>query len=104
MLTRMSLHTAQTLVALAASVVMLLQVPAKLFPAIALLASSVEALMAFGLISFGIRGINRGFVLGVTLLVCAVIVWARNGQKAAGTASTAVALVGAIQVFAVAMA
>jgi hypothetical protein len=96
----MSLHTAQILVALVASVVMLLQVPAKLFPAIAVLASGLEALLDFKLISFGIRGINLGFVLGVTLLVCAVIVWARNPQKAAVTASTAVALVGAIQLFA----
>jgi hypothetical protein len=96
----MSLHTAQTLVALAASVVMLLQVPAKLFPALATLAAGVEALLAFQLISFSVRGINLGFVLGVTLIVCAVIVWARNGQKAAVTASTAVALIGAMQVFA----
>jgi hypothetical protein len=96
----MSLHTAQTLVALAASVVMLLQVPAKLFPAIATLAAGVEALLAFQLISFSVRGINLGFVLGVTLVVCAVIVWARNGQKAAVTASTAVALIGAMQIFA----
>jgi hypothetical protein len=95
----MSLHTAQTLVALAASVVMLLQVPAKLFPAIATLAAALEALLAFQLISFSVRGINLGFVLGVTLIVCAVIVWARNGQKAAVTASTAVALIGAMQVF-----
>jgi hypothetical protein len=95
----MSLHHAQTLVALAASVVMLLQVPAKLFPAVATLAALLEALLAFQLISFSVRGINLGFVLGVTLIVCAVIVWARNGQKAAVTASTAVALIGAMQVF-----
>ena len=57
-------------------------------------------LLAFGFISFAIRGINLGFVLGLTLLVCAVIVWARNAQKAAVTAATAVALVGAMQVFA----
>jgi hypothetical protein len=95
----MSLHSAQILVALAASVVMLLQVPAKLFPAVATLAAALEALLAFQLISFSVRGINLGFVLGVTLIVCAVIVWARNGQKAAVTASTAVALIGAMQVF-----
>src|SRR4051812_16809684 len=96
----MSLYTAQTLVAVAASIVMLLQVPAKLFPALALCASGLEALLAFGLVSFAVRGINLGFVLGLTLLVCAVIVWARNPQKAAVTAATAVALVGAMQVFA----
>ena len=95
----MSLHSAQILVALVASVLMLLQVPAKLFPAIATLAAGLEALLAFQLISFSVRGINLGFVLGVTLIVCAVIVWARNGQKAAVTASTAVALIGAMQVF-----
>jgi hypothetical protein len=95
----MSLHSAQILVALVASVLMLLQVPAKLFPALATLAAGLEALLAFQLISFSVRGINLGFVLGVTLIVCAVIVWARNGQKAAVTASTAVALIGAMQVF-----
>ena len=95
----MSLHTAQILVALVASLILVLQVPAKLFPVIALLASGVQALLAFDVISFSVRGVNLGFVLAVTLLVCAAIVWARNGQKATVTAATAVALVGATQVF-----
>ncbi len=95
----MSLHSAQILVALVASFVLALQVPAKLFPAIAVLAAGVEALLDFHIITFAVRGVNLGFVLAVILIVCAAIVWAKNDQKLAVTASTAVALVGAIQVF-----
>ena len=95
----MSLHTAQVLVALVASVILVLQVPAKLFPALAVLAAAIEALLEFHIISFSVRGVNLGFVLAVILVVCAGIVWARNGQKATITAATALAFVGATQIF-----
>jgi hypothetical protein len=95
----MSLHTAQILVALAGSIIMLLAVPAKLFPAIAVLATGLEALLDFRVINFSVRGVNLTFVLAVTIIVCAVIVWTRNAQKAAVSAATAVTLIGATQLF-----
>ena len=97
----MNLHTAQILVALVASAVLVLQIPAKLFPILALLASGVEALMAFGVISLAVRGINLALILAAILVVAAAIVWARNDGKLGVTAATCATLVGAMQLFAI---
>jgi hypothetical protein len=94
----MHLHTIEILVAVAASVILLMQVPAKLFAGLALVASALEALLVFHVIQFSIRGVNLWLVLGATLAVCATIVWARNQTKLAVTAATALALIGAMQV------
>ena len=94
----MSLPTVQIVIALVASVVLLLQIPAKLFPALALLASGLEALLVFRIVQFSIRGVDLWLVLGAVLVVAAAIVWARNDNKLGVTAATAVALVGAMQV------
>ena len=97
----MTLHEVQIVVAVIASLVLVLQVPAKLFAMLALLASGVEALMAFGVISLAVRGINLGLILAAIMVVAAAIVWARNDGKLGVTAATCVVLVGATQLFAI---
>jgi len=86
------------LVALAASVLLLMQIKARLFPLIALVASGLETLLSFGIVKFGMGGLNVFLVLGAALVVAGVAIWLKTSSKQPVTAATAVALVGALQV------
>jgi hypothetical protein len=85
------------LVALAASLVLVTQASARLFPIIALIASGLEALVAFKIVTFSISGINLALVLAIALLVAGAGSWMQTESKTPVTAATAVALIGAIQ-------
>ena len=94
----MNLATLLVLTALVASLVLVAQSAARLFPFIALAASGLEALLTFRVISVSVSGIDIGFVLALCLLVAGAVSWMRTTGKSTVTAATAVALVGAVQV------
>ena len=93
----MSIATLLVLTAVVSSVVLVTQATARLWPLVALVASGLEALLAFGVVRFSVAGLNVGFVLAVALLVGAGASWMTAGSKAAVTAATAAAMVGALQ-------
>ena len=98
----MSLPTVLALIALIASIVLVLQHRPIAFPAAALVASGLEVAMAFGLVhlSMSFARVPLALILGLVLLVAGGVVYVRSAAKPIVAASTAVALVGAVQVIA----
>jgi hypothetical protein len=94
----MSVATLMVLAALAASLVLVVQATARLFPVIALVASGIETLLAFKIVSFSVSGISVYLVLAAALLVSGGITWFQSESKPIVTAATVVTLIGAIQV------
>src|SRR4051794_40323558 len=94
----MNLPNVLILAALASSLLLVFQLKQRLFPIVAAVASGVEAVLAFHLLKFGVKGINLGLVLGGVLAVAGVLIWAKATAKTHVTAATIIALVGAIQV------
>lgn len=89
--------TALVLTGLVSSIVLLLQKTERTVPVVAVLASGIEALLAFGLMSLSLAKFRVDVILPAVLAVCGVIAWARASTKHTITASTLVAAVGAIQ-------
>ena len=84
--------------ALACSVVLLLQHKARLFPVIALIASGVELLMALGILHLSLGSIPLVLILGAALAVAGVAVYIKASAKPVVSSATIVTLVGALQV------
>jgi hypothetical protein len=97
----MNLTSALAIAALAASLLLLFQLKQRVFPIVAAVASGIEALLAFRVFHFGIRGLNLWLILGAALIVAGAIVWTKTAGKTHVTAATVVTLVGAVQVFTV---
>jgi hypothetical protein len=94
----MSLYTALALSAFGFSVVLLLASASRTLPAIALVASGVEALMALGYLRLGVAGMPLGLALGLALAIPGLLAWFRATGKAAIAAASIVAFVGVLQV------
>lgn len=90
----MNLSQVPLLAALAASVVLLFKVPVRVFPFIALLATAIEVLRAFGVLSFKVPTIGAAALFGAAMVVGAVGSWVKSTSRAPVTAATVVALVG----------
>ena len=93
----MTIDKLMVLVALAASLVLVTQASARLFPIVALAASGLEALLLFRIVSFSVGGVNMLLILAVALVVGGGVSWVQTDSKTPVTAATAVALIGAIQ-------
>jgi hypothetical protein len=85
------------LLAVAASIVLVTQASARLFPVVALAASGLEALLLFKIITFAVSGMNLFLILAVALVVAGGISWVQTDSKTPVTAATVVTLIGAIQ-------
>jgi hypothetical protein len=85
-------NQAPIVVALVSSIVLLLKVPVRLFPLIALLATGLEALRDFGLLKIPVP--YAAAILGGLMVVGAVGSWIKSSARAPVTAATLVALVG----------
>jgi len=96
----MHLNNLPILVALAASVLLVLKVPARLFPVIALAASAIETLRAFGVVSFKVPAIGAAVLFGAAMVVGGAGSWIKSSNKVAVTAAVVVALVGLMRVLA----
>lgn len=95
----MHLHTGTALivVALVSSIVLLLQNSERTISLVAVIASGVEALLAFGLMSLSLAKFRIDVILPALLVVAGVIAWTRSSTKHTITAATLVAIVGALQ-------
>lgn len=89
--------TALVVVALVSSIVLLLQKSERTIALVAVIASGVEALLAFGLMSLSLAKFRIDVILPALLLIAGAVAWARSSGKHAITAGTLVALVGALQ-------
>ena len=89
--------TALIVVALVSSVVLLLEKSERTISLVAVLASGVEALLAFGLMSLSVAKFRIDVVLPALLVIAGAIAWARSSGKHAITAGALVTLVGALQ-------
>jgi hypothetical protein len=90
------LGTALVVVALVSSIVMFLQTD-RTVALVALVASGVEALLVFGLMSLSLAKFRIDIILPAMLAVAGVIAWVRTSTKHAITASALVTLVGTLQ-------
>jgi hypothetical protein len=94
----MNLHTALALSAFGFSVVLLLTSASRALPAIALIASGLEALMALGYVRVGVAGVPLGLALGLGLAIPGLLAWFRSSGKAAIASASIVAFIGVLQV------
>jgi len=78
--------------------VLLLQHKARLFPAIALVASAIELLMSAGFIRLNFGSVPIVLVLGVALAVAGVAVYLKTSSKPVVSSATVITLIGALQV------
>src|SRR5947207_15600222 len=96
----MHVNNLPVVVALAASVLLLLKVPGRLFPLIALVASAIEALRAFGILSLKVPVIGAAVLFGGAMVVGGAGSWIKSSSKVPVTAAVLVALVGLMRVLA----
>jgi hypothetical protein len=96
----MSLQNAPLLAALAASVVLVLRVRPRLFPVMALVASGVEVLRGFKLLSFQVPVVGTAVVFGALLLIGGAGSWVKSSNKVATSAATIAVFIGFFRVVA----
>jgi hypothetical protein len=96
------MHTSNLLivVALASSVLLVVKVPGRLFPLIALVASAIEVLRAFGILSLKVPIIGASVLFGGAMVVGGVGSWLKASSKFPVTAAVLVAIVGVMRVLA----
>ena len=94
----MTIGTLLVLIAVVGSVVLVAQSTSRTFPLVALVASGLEALLAFKVVSFSVSGVNVLFLLAIALVVGGGGSWMPATSKHSVTAATAVTMVGAVQV------
>lgn len=90
-------HTALAVCALLGAVILVLQGGERMIPLIALVSSALEVLAAFHVLQLSSPRVRIDAILSAVLTVTGAIAWARSSSKPGITASTVVALVGAIQ-------
>ncbi len=83
--------------AVVASIWLLMQGGDRLWPMLATVASGLEALRVFDIISISSGKFRIDVILAGVLTVAAVVCWIRSTTKPAITAATAAALVGAVE-------
>ena len=89
--------TALVVAAFISAVIMVLNTGDKLFPLVALVATGIEMLITFRLISLSIASFKIETILAATMLVSGAICWSRASTKSSITAGTIIPLVGAVQ-------
>ena len=81
----------------ASSVYLLLNKSDRMFPMLATIASGIELLLSLGLMSLSLAKFRVDVILPAILVVSGVVCWGKESTKGTITASTIVALIGAIQ-------
>jgi len=92
--------TVLAVLALVASVVLLMQKASKIFAIVAVVASGLEVLMAFHVFRLSVTRIPLGLVLGAALAIAGVILYSKVHAKVAVACATVITLAGALQVLA----
>ena len=93
----MHAQTALVIVALVSSIVLMLETSSRTVALVAVIASGIEALLVFGLMSLSVAKFRIDVVLPALLAISGAIAWARTSSKHAVTAGTLVTAVGALQ-------
>jgi hypothetical protein len=89
------LHNAlPALTALAASIVLLFKLSARLFPVIALIASALELLRALAMLNLKVPVIGAVALFGAAMLLGGAGSWVKSSGKIPVTAATVVAFIG----------
>jgi hypothetical protein len=96
----MNANNLVTVVALAASVLLVLKVSGRLFPVIALVASAFEVLRAFGILSLKVPVIGAAVLFGGAMVVGGAGSWIKSSGKVPVTAAVLVILVGLMRALA----
>ena len=96
----MPVSTILVLVALAASVLMFFRGGSRLGSLIALVASGVEAAVAFNVLSLSLKGLPIPLIIGGALAGGAVVTWLASDDKLIITAAAVVMTIGGMQVLA----
>ena len=92
----MSQATILALVALAASVLLLLKKESRLWAIVAVVAAGIMVAAAFGLLSISIAGLDLGLILGGALVVAGGFLFAGVREKIRVACATAIILTGAL--------
>lgn len=69
----------------------------RMFPMLAVIASGVELLLAFGVMSLSVAKFRIDVILPALLVVAGVACWTKVSSKGTITAATVIALIGATQ-------
>src|SRR5262245_17091499 len=93
----MTSSTALLLLAVASSLLLLFQSPRRLFPIIALVISSFQALQAFKVMHVQVSAVPLPLICAIGLLVASVFCWAQASAKTAVSAATLLAMVALLQ-------
>ena len=91
-----ALHHVLIIAAVVGSVLLTLNRDGRVGPIVALVASGIAALLAFGMMSLSLARYRIDVILPAIILVAGVLSWARSATKPAITAATVVVLAGAI--------
>jgi uncharacterized membrane protein YjjB (DUF3815 family) len=89
-----------TVLALAGSILLVFKGSGRLFPVIALVASAVEVLRGFGVLTFKVPVVSAALLFGGAMVVGGIGSWIKPSHKVPVTAATVVALVGLLRVLA----
>jgi hypothetical protein len=91
-----NLGTALIATTLLAAIYLLLDKSARLFPAIAVVVTGVELLLAMGLMSLSLK-FRTDVIMPALVVGSGVVCWARSSGKGPITAATGLVVIGAIQ-------
>src|SRR5512139_3363184 len=89
--------TALVVIALASSILLLMQMTDRMLPTVAAIAAGIEALLVFGLMSLSLAKFRIDVILPAVLVVAGGICWGKVSTKHTVTAATLVTVVGALQ-------
>ncbi len=92
-----NLATVLILTTFCCSIYLLLNRSDRMFPTLAVIASGVELLLAFGIMSLSLAKFRIDVILPAVLVVAGVACWAKDSTKGTITAATVVTLLGATQ-------
>jgi hypothetical protein len=90
----------QPVAAVVAAVLLMMAGRKRILELIALIASAVWLAMALDIFKWPLTSVKPGLVIGGTLLVTGVLVYLRTSNKREVTASTVIAILGGILLFA----
>lgn len=97
----MSVATISAFIALGASIILVMRLPSRLAPVVALVASLIQVLLALRILSLSIKGLPPlALVLGAALCAAGVIGYTKASTKHVVAAAAALALLGGLQVLA----
>jgi hypothetical protein len=92
-----NLGTTMVVTTLVASAYLLFHKSDRMFPTIAVIASGIQALIVFGLMSLSLSKFRIDVVLPAVLVVCGVVCWGKVSEKGTTTAATLLTAIGAME-------